>query len=48
MKVSLISNINKSDHHIYKKFEAFVTWRDLEIYPNNIAIYVAMRKLIFN
>lgn len=44
MKVSLQSNISKSDLDIYKKFEAFLTWRDLEIYPNNVKIHVAMRK----
>jgi len=35
MKVSLISNISKSEH-TDKKHEAFLTWSNLEIYPNNI------------
>lgn len=45
MKV-LISNISKSDYDIYEKFEAFLTCRDLEIYPNSKKMHVTMRKLV--
>lgn len=44
MKVSLISNISKREQHIDRKREAFLTWSNLEIYPNDIKVHMVMKK----